>query len=276
MSNVYIHDVNLKYPDKDYAHMILKEKYHNYVYDKDFMYRLKGKDKFVQFLVRIVIFLLVQPLCYIRYALRIKGKKYFREYKKLNHNKKNMITICNHTTEWDSLFVMTSRYFKFPEFPIWQEGAESKQGMLYRYAGGFPMPRFSVHGSYYAYNTMKEILNEGKWLHIFPEAACWAFYPAIRPFQPGAFKLAYELDMPILPMVVKYRKPKGLYKLFKKQPNATLIIGKPITVNKDLNKTEAVDDLVKRSHLALINLLGIESEEENQKIIDSLPKYHVE
>ena len=266
MSNIYIHDPNLKYPSNDFDHMIKSEKVHNYEYTKDFDYRLRGfKNKFIQFLFKILLIILVQPVCALRYALRIKGKSNIKKYKKLSKSK-SMISICNHTTEWDTIFVSTSRYFHFPEFPIWQEGAESKSGMFYRYAGGLVMPYNSLKGTYYSYKAMKDVLDEGGWLHVFPEAACWAFYPAIRTFKPGTFTLAYETNLPVLPMAVTYRENKGIYKLFKKHPNACLNIGEPVQIDYSLPKKEAIIDLEKRCHLSLIKLVGIDSEEENEKI----------
>ena len=275
MKNVYIHDPNLAYPDIDYAHMIKSVKKYDYNYDASFMYRLRGfKYKFIRFWIKVVMIILVQPICLIRYALIIKGKKNIRKYYKLT-NTKSMISICNHTTEWDTIFVLLTRYFHFSEFPIWQEGAESKSGMLYREVGGLVMPITSSHGMAYAYKAMADVVKEGKWLHVFPEAACWAFYPAVRTFQPGAFKLAYETNKPILPMGVSYRKPKGIYKLFKKQPNAKICIGEPLQVNYDLPKKDAIIDLMTRSRLAVMNLIGIDNEKENEEIRNSLKTYHV-
>lgn len=273
---MYIHDESIRYPDKDFQHMIRSEKKFDFVYDKDFPYRLKGVGHgIIRFLIRIVMLILVQPLCYIRYGLKITGKKNIRLYKK-TAGKKAMISVCNHTTEWDLLFVMTSRYFSFPEFPIWQEGAESKSGMLYRSVGGLVMPIGSIHGTYYAYKAMEDVLKEGKWLHVFPEAACWKFYPAIRPFQPGAFRLAYDAKLPVLPMAVVYRKPKGVYRLFKKHPNARLNIGAPVFADYSLQKNDAVHDLEKRVHLEMVRLVGFRDEEENRAAIEKLPTYHVE
>ena len=128
------------------------------------------------------------------------------------------------------------------------------------------MPITSVHGMGYAFRAMRDVLSEGKWLHVFPEAACWAFYPAIREFQIGTFMLAYETKLPILPMGVTYRAPKGIYKLFKKHPCAKIVVGEPILPNYDLPKKEAIVDLSKRSREAVMHLLGIENEEENAKI----------
>ena len=277
MSNIYIHDKNISYPDRDCEHMIKSEKVHDYTYDADFMYRLKGfKYKFVRALIRILMIILVQPVCAVRYALKITGRKNIRKYFRLAGDTKGMISVCNHTTEWDTIFVLMTRYFRFNEFPAWQEGIESKSGMLYRLVGGIPMPKSSLKGMGYAFRAMRDVVKEGRWLHVFPEAACWAFYPAVRSFQPGAFQLACELNRPVLPMAVKYRAPKGIYRLFKKHPNAEILIGEPLLPDLSLEKHGAVADLTARARLSVMNLLGIENEEENAKIRGSLKTYHVE
>ncbi len=266
MPNPYIHDPNILYPNVDCEHMIKFPKVHNYIYDKDFPYRLNSsKQKFIKFLMKIVMLLIVKPVCFIRYALIIKGKKNIRLYRKISKSKA-MISVSNHTTEWDILFVELTRYFRFAEFPCWIEGVESKSGMLYRMAGGIALPRFSRHGMAYAYNAMKEVVDEGKWIHIFPEASCWAFYPAVREFQHGSFRLAYDTHMPILPMGVSYRKPRGIYKLFKKHPNAKIVIGKPLLVNYELDKKDAIEDLAIRAQREVMNLIGIKDSKENNKI----------
>ena len=276
MDSIYIHDKNISYPDKDCEHMIKSEKAHDYTYDADFMYRLKGfKYRFVRTLIRILMIILVQPVCAVRYALKVTGRRNIRKYFRLTDTK-GMISVCNHTTEWDSIFVMITRYFRFDEFPVWQEGVESKSGMLYRLVGGIPMPKSSLKGMGFAFRAMRDVVNEGKWLHVFPEAACWAFYPAVRSFQQGAFQLAYELNKPVLPMAVKYRAPGGIYRLFKKHPNACILIGEPLEADCSLPKHEAVADLTERARLSVMNLLGIENEEENAKIRGSLKTYHVE
>ena len=271
----YIHSPDIKYPDKDFTHMVIKEKAHDFNYDENFPYRLKDKkSKFMKFLFKIVILLIVKPFVYFRYLLIIKGKRNYRRYRRLA-GRKALLTICNHTTDWDTLMVMTSRFFHFAEFPIWQEGAESKSGNFFRNAGGIVLPTKSYKGMQYAYEAMREVLKENKWLHVFPEAACWAFYPAIRPFRIGVFKLAVEENLPILPMVVKYRKPNVIWNIFKKQPNAKLIIGQPVVPDTSLDFKDRIDDLHHRCRVEMMYLLGL-TEESNQKLRDSLPTYHVE
>lgn len=273
--NAYIHNPELKYPDHDFVHMIESEKVHDYVYDESFPYRLKDpKSKFIRFLARTVILIIVKPFVWFRYLLRIKGLKNIREYKRLAQ-KKGMITVCNHTTEWDTLMIMNARPFHFSEFPIWQEGAESKSGDFFRIAGGIVLPTKSYKGMNYAYDAMREVVKEGKWLNVFPEAACWAFYPAIRSFRTGVFKLAVEEEMPILPMVVKYRRPNPIWRIFKKHPNAELRIGYPVLPDPSLEKNAQIQDLCNRCRREMMNLLGLD-EKSNQELRDSLPKYHVE
>ena len=75
-------------------------------------------------------------------------------------------------------------------------------------------------------------------------------------------------------MVVKYRPAKGIYKLFKKHPCATLIVGEPLECNFDLPRKEAAEDLKNRVHLSMVKLLGFESEEENAKAIEEIYEKH--
>lgn len=270
---IYIHDPDRAYPAVDTQHIVVGKPKHNYVYDKDFMYRLHGFPyNVLKFLFKVLFIILVQPVCAVRYALKITGKQNVKAYRKLVGNK-SMISVCNHTTEWDTIFVKMTQYFRFPEFPIWQEGAESTDGMMYRLAGGIVMPRSDFRGKARAYRCMTDVVEEGKWLHVFPEAACWPFYPAIRKFQSGTFQLAIENRMPVLPMAVRYRAPRGIYKLFKKHPNAEILIGEPVIPNFELSKQDAIADLCERTRLAIMNLIGIENEEQNTEIRNSFKTY---
>ena len=80
-NKVYIHDKNLAYPNKEFVHMIKSEKYHDYTYDANFPYRLRGfKCLFIRFWIKVAMIILVKPICAIRYALKIKGKKNIKEY----------------------------------------------------------------------------------------------------------------------------------------------------------------------------------------------------
>ena len=71
-------------------------------------------------------------------------------------------------------------------------------------------------------------------------------------------------------MAVKYRRPKGIYRLFKKHPCATLFVGEPLVPDTSMPLREATEDLCVRARLSVMNLLGIENEEENGLIRERL------
>lgn len=180
--------------------------------------------------------------------------------------KKTMISVCNHTVASDFMMVSATRH-KVPIIPMWQEGAESKSGMLFRRTLGLVVPKKdNLKGVAYSFREMKEVLKEDKWLHIYPEAASWPLYPCLREFHKGAFTLAHDFDLPILPMAVRFREPKGLYRLIKKSACASITIGEPLLINKTLERQIAIDDLKDRTFNVMLNLLGIKDQEENQQI----------
>ena len=125
--NIYLHDTNIKYPHIDDQHMVIYPKYHDYVYDKDFPYRLKDKwNRFLSFWLHVILVMVGMPAIKLMYGLKIKGKANIKKYFKLNGNRKAMISTCNHTVATDFIMVSSTRH-KVPIIPMWQEGAESKQ-----------------------------------------------------------------------------------------------------------------------------------------------------
>lgn len=268
--NIYLHNDKLKYPHVDNQHMVIYPKYHNYTYDKDFPYRLKDPwNKFLGFWCRLIVHVFGFPATKLMYGLKIKGKENINKYYQLNGNRKAMISTCNHTVATDFMMVSMTRH-KIPTVPMWQEGAESKSGMLFRRTLGLVVPKDDLKGITYSYLEMQKVLKEDKWLHIYPEAASWPLYPCLREFHKGAFTLAHEFDLPILPMGVKFREPKGLYRLIKKSACATISVGEPLLINKSLDRVSAIEDLKKRTFNATLHLLGIKNKEENQKVRNAI------
>lgn len=67
----------------------------------------------------------------------------------------------------------------------------------------------------------------------------------------GAFKIASQKNVPIIPMVFTYRTPTGLRKYIKKKPFITLTILKPIRPNDKLSKEEKERDIYLRTLKAM-------------------------
>lgn len=149
---------------------------------------------------------------------------------------------------------------------MWQDGFESFLGTMLQAYGGFPVVK-TPYGWTKAYQCMKNVLVEKKWLHVYSEAACWYYYVPIRDFLNGTFRLAYGTKCPIIPLAFSFRKRRGLSRLFfSKEPLVTLRIGEPLYADQNLSRSDAVVKLREEVHLAMVLLSGLNGEQENQSL----------
>ena len=82
-----------------------------------------------------------------------------------------------------------------------------------------------------------------------------SYYAGLRDFSRGAFMIAREAQVPILPVVMSWRKRRGLYRLFlPKKPCATITIGEPIYPDYMLFSKEQEVDLMQRTVAAMEKL----------------------
>jgi 1-acyl-sn-glycerol-3-phosphate acyltransferase len=81
------------------------------------------------------------------------------------------------------------------EFPV--------LGTYTRLLGGVPIPRGRS-----GYRKILEICRRAfkyrRYLHFYPEGECFLYNQRIREFQSGAFRIAAELDIPIIPLVTVF------------------------------------------------------------------------
>lgn len=67
-----------------------------------------------------------------------------------------------------------------------------------------PIKRSSKMSSFRAFRRAQEYLNEGKSIVIFPEGGIGDEYPpTLYPFKNGVFRLATDLKLPILPVIIE-------------------------------------------------------------------------
>jgi 1-acyl-sn-glycerol-3-phosphate acyltransferase len=205
------------FPVNEHGDVFPTEKTRTFDYEKEAekIYRPRGFFfKLKRFFIRLTGILVGESVVYFRYHLRIEGKAILREHKALL--KEGYITVANHVFPLDCLAVSAIRFFRVPEFPIWQDGFESSSGGMYQAYGGFPVVK-TPYGLEKSYQCMKDVLLEKKWLHVYPEAACWYYYVPFREFLNGTFRLAYETGAPIFPMAFSFPRKKrpGQIILFK-------------------------------------------------------------
>lgn len=254
--NVYEPYLEYEYPDSHRSYMLTPKKIREVRIDADYPFldfSLKGR--FFHYLIYTGIFLLVFWLNPLRYGLKIEGRKHLRPFKK--EFKNGAMTIANHVYRWDFLAVLQAVRFRRLWFPARAENLETSDGWMIRGAGGIPVPETAQ--AMKKFNRAFDFLHKKKkWLHCFPEASRWDFYGPIRPFRKGAFSMAFNYNLPVIPMAFSYRKPTGIYKFFKvKHPLITLKIGEPIFPDKTLGKQKCCDMLRIEAHKQICSLAGI-------------------
>jgi 1-acyl-sn-glycerol-3-phosphate acyltransferase len=107
------------------------------------------------------------------------------------------------------------------EFPV--------LGTYTRLLGGVPIPRGKT-----GYRKILEICERAfkyrRYLHFYPEGECFLYNQWIREFKPGAFRIAAELDIPVVPLVTVFSE--GLFRPWsfwgRSLPVETLVVLEPM------------------------------------------------
>lgn len=151
------------------------------------------------------------------------------------------ITVCNHVHMLDCAIVachMNHRKICIPTLesnfciPFLRH--------IIRILGGIPLPE-KVKPFRKMYDALVNYVNKGHLVHIYPEAVLNPGYNGIRPFKRGAFLLAYDCNVPIIPYVIRYVKPEGIWKLIGKKRVMRLYILDP--VYPDISKSKKAETM---------------------------------
>ncbi len=146
---------------------------------------------------------------FVFWGVRIKGKKNKKHIK-------NSLIISNHVFPFDVFIILTSLSLK----RIYVTTLESNLGFgivsrLFRDGGAVPIPteisllrRFN--------KETPEMIKKGYNVLFYAEAALIPYCDHIRNLMPGVFHYAYNSSKKIIPTVITFHKPKGLYKLFRR------------------------------------------------------------
>ena len=246
------------YPLYTDEHYLKVKKNDGTVFDEKYPYIDNSKSfKRSKFFFNIPYYGIAIPFALLRLGLKVKGRKNLKKYKKLI--KSGVISISNHIHMFDYLAINYAIRPYPPRVLVWAPNVSGENGKNVRMVGGIPIPENNLKATVTYFNYVSDYLNNGGWLHIYPEASMWEYYGMIRPFKLGAASIAIMTDKPIIPMAFSYRKPSWIRrKIFKQIATFTLTIGEPIFPNKELSRKEQEIDLTKRCHEAVCKLSGTE------------------
>lgn len=247
------------YPTETDKHYLCVHMDRGIVFDTEYPYIDRSASfRFKQNIVRLLLHILVFPLCRIRLGLRIEGQENLKKHKAVLEN--GVVSIANHVHMWDYIAVMRAiRPFR-SNLLSWAPNINGENGTLIRMVGGIPIPESNIAATKTYLKAVRDLLqNEHGWLHIYPEGSMWEYYAPIRPFKRGAAHIACDSDKPILPLGFSYREPGCIRKkLFHQIAKFTVRVGEPVFPDSTLNPKDRERDLNERCHDAVCRLAGID------------------
>ncbi len=181
-------------------------------------------------IVKMLLKLLAPLVNGIAFNLKIKGRKNLRGIK-------SAITISNHVHFLDVL--MNIQAVKRKDFYIIAADHNMKKGVIgyiFKSAGVLPLSN-SLDASINLNKTISDILKKGGLVHMYAESAMWFRYEQSRPLKIGAFKMAVNNNVPVVPMIILFRE-KSKFEFYRRKKTVTIQILKPIYPDMSLNKTE--------------------------------------
>ena len=187
--------------------------------------------KLTVYLTSLVLFF---PKMFI-WGFRVKGKKNKKYIK-------SALVISNHTLPSDIFLIKSSIRTK----KLYLTSLQSNMGFgivssFFRWGGAVPIPTDMNMLLKFNKDTYNEI-NRGSSILFYPEASLVPLCDHIRPFMPGVFHYAYGSSKKIVPLVITYHKPKGLYKLTRKnKPCPHLNILEPYYMDDKINRRLSMD-----------------------------------
>ena len=247
------------YPENTDRHYLEVHKDRGIVFDTDYPYIDHSKSfRFRQGLIRILLNILVFPLCRIRLGLKIEGRENLKKHRDVLNN--GTLSVANHVHMWDYLSIMRAIRPYRSNLLSWAPNINGENGTLIRMVGGIPIPDSNIAATKTYLKAVRNLLQkEHGWLHIYPEGSMWEYYAPVRPFKRGAAHIAVDTNKPILPFGFSYRRPGWIRKhIFRQIACFTLRIGEPLFPNPALNPKERERDLTIRCHDAVCRLAGIE------------------
>ena len=187
---------------------------------------------------------------YVVFGFHVQGRRHLRELKT------GAISVSNHIHNIDCTMVSASLIpthttftsipgnFRLP-FVRW----------LLKWLGVVPIPPGRAALLDFSDQTVEQ-LKTGLRFHFYPEGSLWHYDTGLRPFKKGAFHMAVNANVPILPIVLVQRPVSGLRRIFRIKAQFMGEICEPVYPNTDLTKARQIEDLLARTHRVMRRALS--------------------
>lgn len=212
------------------------------------------RSKIANFFSSLFYYGIAIPLLFVYnklvYGLKISGRKNLKKLKK-----KGAISVSNHVHTLDCTMNALAMFPRKVHFTSLKSNFHIPvAGGILHFVGVIPVAD-KVSEMPIFLQEVKELVKKKRLLHVYAEGELVNYYAGLRDFSRGAFMIAREAQVPILPVVMSWRKRRGLYRLFlPKKPCATITIGEPIYPDYMLFSKEQEVDLMQRTVAAMEKL----------------------
>ncbi len=138
----------------------------------------------------------------IKFKIKYIGKDKLKKYKKEGY-----FIYANHTQPFADTFIPSNPiYPKRNFFIVNPENVSMKfLGNIVQMLGAIPVPD-NKEATKNFFKSIKDKINKGYSITIYPEAHIWPYYTKIRPFKSVSFKYPVELSKPVFCMTNTYQR----------------------------------------------------------------------
>lgn len=184
---------------------------------------------------------------YLFRGLRIKGKKH------LKHIKGGAVLVSNHIHKLDSVMNALVCFPKKLIFTSIQENFDTPVvGQLINILGATPTPKTVIETKVF-FHELSRAIGKGRFVHFFPEGDLKTKDSTIREFKKGAFQLAVENHVPIIPIRILFKEKKHKYGYpFFMKDRIIIKVSKPEYPNIFLLRKDSISDLLERAYTSMI------------------------
>ena len=215
---------------------------------------MKLWDTIFNFVANIFYYIVAVPILFVVdkvfFDYKVIGKE---NIKKVPGGK---ITISNHIHYLDCTM---NGFINFPDYSYFVTLESNCEipviGALVKLLRGIPIPT-KIEEKKKFYEHIAKLLEGGETIHIYPEGILRLYDQELLEFKKGAFAMAVESNVPIIPSVILTRKPHGIYKYIKAKPLITHVILEPIYPDLSIeNKLERIEKLKQESYYKMKEVL---------------------
>ena len=208
--------------------------------DGRFKYNKSAFWEFWSFLIQNVLSMPIKILYLkIKFNHRYIGTEKFKKYRK-----EGFFIYSNHTQAFSDTFTPSVAVYPKRNFLIVNPANISLKGTgwLVELLGAIPIPE-GIEAYKNFLNRIKNRIDKGYSISIYPEAHIWPYYTKIRPFKDVSFKYPVQLNTPVFCITNTYQEEKNLKNKLKKKITMVSYIDGPFFPDNSLNKKEAQEKL---------------------------------